>query len=101
MAKTIGAMMEEMRIKAGANEYKGHEYMSLNRFAEDTKHMIIFDIVSDKCDWGDKGDRMRLFLNDTGYSKALSFEKDKQIKIKSHANVRAGNLFYDSKEQIR
>ena len=46
MGKTIGDMMEEFRIKAGAREYKGHEFLDLNRFADDTRHMIIFDVVS-------------------------------------------------------
>lgn len=27
--KTIGELMEEMRIKAGAKEYHGHSYMGL------------------------------------------------------------------------
>ena len=39
--KTIGQLMEEMRQKAGAQNYHGHEYMDLERFAEDTRHMII------------------------------------------------------------
>lgn len=39
--KTIGELMEEMRIKAGAKEYHGHSYMGLERFADDTRHMII------------------------------------------------------------
>ena len=34
MGKTIGELMEEMRIKAGAQNYHGHEYMDLQRFAE-------------------------------------------------------------------
>ena len=38
--KTIGQLMEEMRQKAGAQNYHGHEYMDLERFAEDTRHMI-------------------------------------------------------------
>ena len=41
--KTIGELIEEMRLKAGAKEYHGHEYMALERFADDTRHMIIFD----------------------------------------------------------
>ena len=45
--KTIGEMMEEMRLKAGAKEYAGHSYMDLNRFADDTRHMIIFDVLTD------------------------------------------------------
>ena len=67
MGKTIGDMMEEFRIKAGAKEYKGHEFLDLNRFADDTRHMIIFDVVSNNCPWGDKGDRLTLYLNEFGY----------------------------------
>ena len=40
--KTIGQLMEEMRQKAGAQNYHGHDYMDLQRFAENTRHMIIF-----------------------------------------------------------
>ena len=39
--KTVGQLMEEMRLKAGAHNYHGHEYTDLERFAEDTRHMII------------------------------------------------------------
>lgn len=101
MGKTIGDMMEEFRIKAGAREYKGHEFLDLNRFADDTRHMIIFDVVSNNSAWGDKGDRMRLYLNEIGYGKALEFQKEGHIKIKSHAKVRKGDLFYDSRDQVR
>ena len=41
--KTIGQLMEEMRQKARAQNYHGHDYMDLQRFAENTRHMIIFD----------------------------------------------------------
>ena len=43
--KTVGQLMEEMRLKAGAQNYHGHEYMDLQRFAEDTRNMIIFDMT--------------------------------------------------------
>ena len=35
--KTIGQLMEEMRQKAGAQNYHGHDYMDLQRFAENTE----------------------------------------------------------------
>ena len=38
--KTIGQLMEEMRQKARAQNYHGHDYMDLQRFAENTRHMI-------------------------------------------------------------
>ena len=69
--KTIGQLMEEMRAKAGAQNYHGHGYMDLQRFAEDTRHMIIFDVLTNDSPVGWKGERTRLFLSDTGYEKAL------------------------------
>ena len=99
--KTIGELMEEMRLKAGAEEYHGHEYMDLNRFADDTRHMIIFDVLTNDSPVGWKGERTRLFLSDVGYQKALDAEKNGHIKMLSHARVVRGNLYYDHKDQVR
>ena len=55
--KTVGQLMEEMRLKAGAQNYHGHEYMDLERFAEDTRHMIIFDVLTHDSPVGWKGER--------------------------------------------
>ena len=52
--KTVGQLMEEMRLKAGAQNYHGHEYMDLERFAEDTRHMIIFDVLTAIPRWAGK-----------------------------------------------
>ena len=87
--KTIGQLMEEMRQKARAQNYHGHD------------HMVIFDVLTDDSPVGWKGERTRLFLSDIGYEKALDSQAKGQIKILSHAKVRNGDLFYDHKEQIR
>ena len=99
--KTIAQRMEEARIQAGAQNYKGHDYMDLARFDENTRHMIIFYVLTHNSPVGDKGDRMRLFLSDKGYRKALENEKSGNIQILSHAKVIRGNLLYDRKDQIR
>lgn len=99
--KTIGEMIEEMRLRAGAQEYHGHSYMDLNRFAEDTRHMIIFDVLTNDSPVGWKGERTRLFLTDAGYQKSLENQKNGHIKILSHARVVKGDLYYDHKEQVR
>ena len=99
--KTIGQLMEEMRVKAGAQNYHGHGYMDLQRFAKDTRHMIIFDVLTNDSPVGWKGERTRLFLSDTGYEKALDSQEKGQIKILSHAKVRQGNLHYDHSDQLR
>ena len=99
--KTIGELMEEMRQKAGAKEYAGHSYMDLNRFADDTRHMIIFDVLTDESPVGWKGERNRLYLSDVGYQKALDNQKAGNIKIISHAAVAKGNLYYDHRDMAR
>ena len=99
--KTVGQLMEEMRLKAGAQNYHGHEYMDLERFAEDTRHMIIFDVLTDDSPVGWKGERTRLFLTEAGYQKSLENQEKGHIKILSHAKVRQGHLYYERSDQLR
>ena len=99
--KTIGELMEEMRLKAGAKEYHGHTYMDLARFDENTKHMIILDVLTHDSPVGRKGERTRLYLSEVGYQIALDNQKIGHIKIFSHAYVAMGILNYDRKEQAR
>ena len=69
--------------KAGAQNYHGHDYMDLQRFAENTRHMIIFDVLTHDSPVGWKGERTRLFLSDIGYEKALDSQANGQIKNSS------------------
>ena len=46
-------------------------------------------------------DKMRLFLTDAGYSKALENQEKGHIKIRSHAKVLSGDLHYDHKDRER
>ena len=93
--KTIGQLMEEMRAKAGAQNYHGHGYMDLQRFAEDTRHMIIFDVLTNDSPVGWKGERTRLFLSDTGYEKALDSQEKGQIMFLCHVKVCQFILHFD------
>lgn len=45
--------------------------MALECFDPEVTHMIVFDVLSRESHIGDKGDRMRLFLTEAGYKKAL------------------------------
>ena len=99
--KTIGERIEEMRIKAGAQNYSGHDYMGLERFEEDTRHMIIFDVLKNDSPIGCKGERTRAFLTEAGYRKCMDNQEKGYIKILSHARVRQGHLYYDRSDQLR
>ena len=87
-SETIAQRMEETRIQAGAQSYKGHDYMDLARFDENTRHMIIFHVLTHDSPVGDKGDKMRLFLSDKGYQKALENEKHGNIQIAGYNELR-------------
>ena len=64
-------MIAVARQESGARKLEGHDIMALERFDPEVKHMIIFDVLSGESPIGDKGHRMRLFLTEAGYKKAL------------------------------
>ena len=91
-------MLAEARQKSGAEKLAGHDIMALERFDPDTRHMIVFDVLSDESPMGYKGERMRLFLTEQGYGRAKENQNKGFIKIRNHAKVIAGNLHYDTKD---
>ena len=77
----------------------GQDETAFERFAEDTRHMIIYDVLTWDCPVGDKGERVRIFLSDEGYKQAKESEGRGEMKIIRHARVRRGDLFYDAPER--
>ena len=94
-ARTIGEMLAEARQQSGAQKLSGHDIMALERFDPATRHMIVFDVLTHDSPVGWKGEKMRLFLTDAGYSKALENQEKGHIKIRNHAKVLSGDLHYD------
>ena len=98
-AKTVGEMIAVARQESGAQKLEGHDIMALERFGPEVKHMIIFDVFSRESPIGDKGHRMRLFLTEAGYKKALESQDRSFIQILNHAKVSQGHLQYDRKDR--
>lgn len=94
-ARTVGEMIAVARQKSGAQKLEGHDIMALERFDPEVKHMIVFDVLSSESPIGDKGSRMRLFLTDEGYQKALEYQERQYIHIQNCAKVINGTLKYD------
>lgn len=100
--KTIGELIDEARIKSGEPTLAGHDIMALERFGENTRHMITFDVLSHNSPVGYRGERMRMFLTDKGYQNALESQSRGEIKMLKHAKVFKGDIFYDKpKEKTR
>ena len=94
-ARTVGEMIAVARQESNAQKLEGHDIMALERFDPEVKHMIIFDVLSRESPIGDKGHRMRLFLTEVGYKKALESQDKSFIRILNHAKVAQGHLRYD------
>ena len=77
----------------------GHSILALERFMDETRHMIIFDVLSWKSPVGEKGERLRMFLSDVGYAKAQASERRGEIKIRKHAAVIEGHILPDRKKR--
>ena len=95
------SIKEQLKQPGVRKEITGQDIMHLQRFAEDTRHMIVFDVLQWECPVGDKGERIRIFLSDEGYKKAKESEKRGEMKIVRHALICRGDLFFDSQERDR
>ena len=93
------SIKEQLQQPGQSKAITGQDSMALERFAEDTRHMIVFDVLTWDCPVGDKGERVRIFLSDEGYTRALESEGRGEMKIVRHARVRRGDLFYDAPER--
>ena len=85
--------MEEMRLKAGAQNYHGHEYMDLERFAEDTRFISINDDFDSDQHKGDTGGM------DVAFKYLISeyYSRDMSIKTKSAKYAKMQRGEYQSK----
>jgi len=93
------SIREQLKQPERGKNITGHEEMALERFMEETRHMIIYDVLEWECPVGDKGERIRIFLSDEGYEKALESVVRGEMKIIKHAKVRRGDLIYDAPER--
>ena len=94
--KSIHAVLRE---KDTPTPITGHELMDIIRFNENTRHMIILDVITWDCPVGNKGERVRVFLTDEGYSQALQSQERGEMKIVRHACVRRGDIVYAAPER--
>jgi len=94
----VKKQLADAYIDANA-KVKGHDIMDIARFFEDTKHMIIFDVIKDECPVGWSGERIRMFLTEEGYESAVLSEKRGEMIIRKHYLVKKGDMKYVSQER--
>jgi hypothetical protein len=93
------SIKDQLQQPGKGKKTTGQDIEALERFGEDTRHMIVFDVIAWECPVGVKGGRVRIFLTDEGYRKAVESEGRGEMKIVRHARVRKGDIFYDAPER--
>ena len=89
---------EQLKQPGRGKEITGHDLMAAERFAEDTRHMIVFDVLTRDCPIGNKGERVRIFLPDDGYQQAIESEGRGEMKIVRRARIRRGDISFTAPE---
>lgn len=82
------------------NGIGGHRLLALERFRDDTRHMMICEVFA-PCAYGNPGEKNRYFLTEQGYTEALAAAQKRQIKIRSHAAIIEGHIHPDKKKKRR
>lgn len=101
MTEPNSAMLERLRQYEGAQEYTGDAYFSPIRYFDSTKHMLIFDVLSENSQLGEKGQRKRMYMSEDTFQKARQEKSVGHLKFISHACVCKGNLYYDRGCKVR
>ena len=96
MQERLAAAQAEAQERAHERVIIGQPLDDISRYAETTRHMIVFDVLDHGYPIGEKGDRVRVFLSDEGYTDALADQSNGKTKILRHARVKDGVLHYDT-----
>lgn len=79
----------------------GHDLLAVERFRDDTRHMIEFLVLSAGCPLGESGQYIRRFLSEDGYAEALIAQKCGDIRIYKHGAIIEGHILPDKPKKRR
>ena len=69
----------------------GHDLLAVERFRDDTCHMVEFLVLKD-CPLGEEGQYSRRFLNEESYAQVLDAQKQGHIRVYKYAIIIEGHI---------
>ena len=78
----------------------GDDLLAVERFRDDTSHMIEYLALTD-CSMGRSGQYIRRFLSEDGYAGALKAQQERNIRIRRHFRVIEGHILPDKPKKKR
>ncbi len=79
----------------------GHDLLAVERFRDNTRHMIEFLVLSGDCPLGEQGQYIRRFLSEDDYAEAQITQRRGDIRIYKHAAVIEGHILPDKPKKRR
>ena len=80
---------------------RGHDLLAVDRFRQNTRHMVEFEVLKDDNLIALRGETARLFLTEQGYQRILRSQERKEIRITYHALVVEGHIIKPKKKKHR
>ena len=77
----------------------GHALWAVERFADSTRHMIVYDQPVYDTPVGVEDKRLRRFVSEAEYAEALKAEERGDIKIVEHSDVIEGHILNSRKRK--
>ena len=71
---------------------RGHDLLVVERFRDDTRYMVEFEVLEDDNLIALRGETASLFLSEQGYQKVLHSQELGKIHITDHALVVEGHI---------
>lgn len=81
--------------------FTGHDLLAVERFRDDTSHMVEFIVCGRQTGWGVPGSKVRLFLNQEGYRDVLEARRRGELRITRHADVIEGHILPERRRKHR
>ena len=79
----------------------GHDLLAVERFRDDTRHMVEFLVLTAGCPLGESGQYIRRFLSEDGYAEAETAQRCGDIRIYKHATIIEGHILPDKQKKRR
>lgn len=79
----------------------GHDLLAVERFRDDTRHMVEFLVLTEGSPWGTPEQYVRRFLSEDAYRTALQAHQEGSIRIYKHAIIIEGHILPDKARKRR
>ena len=76
--------------------FTGHDLLAVERFQDDTRQ-----VLSESSPYGQRGQYVRLFLDEGSYAQAFDAHRNGSIRILNHAHIIEGHILPDKPKKRR